>query len=130
MFIFRKSASGACQIGIHFFYSFHLQVHNKYWHLGSIFKPSFNLLQVRHITNNHLPGVGCFSLSVPRIFASISERSMFLSLMVFCGSKKRNNFDHKLLLIINKRDCIRTFIKKKNLLRGQIGRVVPGCYRC
>ena len=35
---FSKSASGACQIGIHFFYSFHLHVHNKYWHLGSIFQ--------------------------------------------------------------------------------------------
>ena len=63
------------------------------------------------------------------MFASISERSMFLSLIAFCGSKKTNIFDLKLLLIINKRDCI-SFCKeqKKNFLRGQIGRFVSGCY--
>ena len=52
------------------------------------------------------------------MFASISERSMFLSLIAFCGSKKTNIFDLKLLLIINKRDCISFCKEQKKTFSG------------
>ena len=52
------------------------------------------------------------------MFASISERSMFLSLIAFCGSKKTNIFDLKLLLIINKRDCISFCKEQKKTCSG------------
>ena len=37
---------------------------------------------------SYFSGGGCFSLSVPRTSASISERSIFFSLMAFCVGKK------------------------------------------
>ena len=62
------------------------------------------------------------------MFASISERSMFLSLIAFCGGKKTNIFDLKLLLIINKR--LHQFLYRKKTCSGvklvDLSRVVIG----